>query len=165
MSYPVLLLRHSGEVIRSRTGPTCEYDFELTPRVDLQHWSAGKAHLIVWALAPASVPLFAAGPKGPLPFTRIRSKVSVYRQAALELDFASSQAGTTAALFDQPVGRTGTSSAVGWNQGSWLKPNANLPYNAKPTSCRIDTFPKSFPRFINGWCQKHNLLRLGATGH
>jgi len=161
----VLLLRHSDEVIRSRTGPTCKHDFELNPTAELQHPGVGEAHLVVWALAPASVPLFAAGSTGPIAFTRARSKVSLYRQAGPELDFASSQAGTTAALFDQPLGRTRTASAVGRNQGSWLKPSASLSCNAKPTSCRIATFPKNFPKSINGWCQKHNSRTLRATSN
>jgi hypothetical protein len=161
----VVLLRHRGEVIRSRTGATCEYDFELTPRANPQHQGAGEAHLVVWPLSPAGVPIFAAGTAGPLPITCTRSEVSVYRQAAPELGFARSQAGTTAALFHQPVGRTGAASTVGRNQGAWLRANVNLRCNATPIFCRIATFAKSFPRSINGWCPKHSLQRLRATGH
>jgi hypothetical protein len=161
----VLLLRHSDEVIRSRTGPTREHDFELTPTAEFQHPGVGQAHLVVWALAPASVPLFAAGSTGPIAHTRARSKGGLYRQADLELDFASSQSGTTGALLDQPMGRTRSTTGVGCNPGSWLKPSASLSCNAKPTSCRIVTFPKSFPRSINGWCRKHNSPTLRAINH
>ena len=165
MSYMVVLLRHRGEVIRSRTGPTREHDFELTPTDDLQHPGLGEAHLVVWALAPASLPLFAIGPTGPIPFSCARSQVCFYRQAALELDFTSPQTGTTAALFDQSLGRTRTPSAVGPNQGSWLRPNASLSCNAKPTSCRIATFAKNSLRSTNGWCRKYNPPTLWATSN
>jgi hypothetical protein len=164
VSYMVVLLRHSDEVIRSRTGPTREHDFKLTPRGEFQHPGVEEAHLVVWALAPAGVPLSAAGSPDPIAYTRAGSKVSLYRQASLGVDFASSQAGTTAALLDQPMGRTRTASAVG-NQGSWLKPSASFSCHAKPNSCRIATFPKNFPRSINGWCRRHNSRTLRATSN
>ena len=62
--------RHSDEVIRSRTGPRREPDVELTPTAEFQHAGIGEAHLVAWALAPASVPLFTAGSTGPIAYTR-----------------------------------------------------------------------------------------------
>ena len=155
----VLLLRHSAEIIRGRTGPTRERDNAVNREKSLRLRSLEGDHQSLWTIAATSLPLSAACSASQCSIGCSRPEKRFYRQAAPPFNRAGSSASTAGAHFHQRLGRTSPATAAGAIQIPWLR-DASQKCAAKSTICLIVMCPKRCYKFINGWCLSQNANQL-----
>src|SRR5215470_9598514 len=108
----VLRLRHSGEIIRGRTSPTCERDHPVTQAQNLCFAGPGRVDRALWAIPAAGLPVLATSSASRLTFSHSRRQERLHCETAPNLNCASSSASSATASFDQRVGRASPPSEV-----------------------------------------------------
>jgi hypothetical protein len=156
MTYIVLYIRQSDEVIPGRTSPTRECDDQFTPTTDLHFRGPGGAHRSLRLISQASLPLSATSSASGCATPCSRTQSGFHRQASSRVGDKGSEAGSTSTLFDQPVGSTGFAARTGPRSGSWLNPDASDNCFAKFIFCRIVMGRKNCLKFTAGWCRSRN---------
>jgi hypothetical protein len=161
----VLLLRHSAEIIRGRTGPTRERDPAVNPEEGLQLGGLAGDHQSFWIIAATSLPLSATGSAGQCSIGYPRAEKCLHRQVAPAIDRAGSSASAAGAHFHQRLGRASAATGAWAVQNPWLRTDASQKCVAKSTICLIVMCPKRYHKFINGWCPSQNADRLHRSTH
>jgi hypothetical protein len=156
----VLLLRHSGEIIRGRTGPTRERDDPVNRAKNLCSEGCSPDRQSLWNIAAASLSLPAASSASPCSVGDSSREKRLHRQVAPPFNRAGSSASTAPAHFHQRLGRAGPATGAGAIQISWLKTGASQKCVVKSTFCLIVMCAKRCRKFITGWCRSQNLNRL-----
>src|SRR6267142_2678286 len=156
----VLLLRHSGEIIRGRTGPTRKRDHPVNREKSLRLRSLERDHQSLWGIATTSLPLSAGGSASQCSIGYSRREKRLYRQAAPPFNRAGSSASTAGAHFHQRLGRTGFATPLGAMQIPWLRADASQECVAKSTICLIVMYSKRCHKFISVWCLSQNANQL-----
>src|SRR5215510_9168432 len=156
----VLLLRHSGEIIRGRTGPTRERDDPVNRARNLCSEGCGRDRQSLCSITATSLPLRAASSAGPCSASYSSREKRLHRQVAPPFNRAGSSASTAAAHFHQRLGRAGPATGAGAIQISWLRTDASHECVVKSTFCLIVMCAKRYHRFITGWCLSQNANRL-----
>lgn len=154
----VLLLRHSGEIIRGRTSPTREWDDSVTSARDFRFAGLDPNRLALPDLTAAGLPLLAASPASQFTFGCSRAEKGVHRQTASIFDRSGPSASSAAARFDQRLGRASAARGAQANPIPWLSPDASLKCIAKFIFCLIVMPIRGCLRFITGWCLKSNQI-------
>ena len=152
----VLLLRHSGEIIRGRTSPTCERDDPVAPARKLRFADLGRDRLALPAIQAAGLPVLTASSASRFTFGCSREEKCFHRQTASLFNRAGAPTRPTAACFDQRLGRASPASGAGAIQISWLNADASRACVAKSTFCLIVTCLRNSRKLITGWCPKQN---------
>jgi len=154
----VLLLRHSGEIIRGRTSPTRECDYSVTSARNLRFAGLDRNRLALPYLSPAGLPLLSASPASQFTLGCSRAEKGLHRQTASIFDRSGPSASSAGARFDQQLGRASTASGTQANPIPWLSPDVGLKCIAKFIFCLIVMPTRGCLRFITGWCLKRNQL-------
>ena len=147
----VLLVRHSGEIIRGRTGPTRERNDQFTRAKKLRCGGLSRDCRALRAVPPAGLPLPAASPASGFAFAGSGRESRLYRQTSAPINCAGPAASPTTALLHQFLGRASLASRSGPTQMPWLNPGASEACVAKFTIYPTVTSPRKCRRFIAGW--------------
>src|SRR3974390_2819329 len=100
----VVLLRHSDQIIRGRTGPTCEPDAQFTSATDLLFRGLESADRPLWVVPSAGLPLSPAGPAKRFATADPGSQSGFHGQTPAQFNLPSSPTSSAASLFHQPMG-------------------------------------------------------------
>lgn len=152
LTYMVVLLRHSEQVLRVRTGSTCECDGQFTQAQNLCPGGLELACRPLWHLASSSLPLPAAGPNRRCAAAGSRGQGRLYREIARFLDPTSSAAGSARTRGHQPVGGSVLATLLEPASRPWLNARTSAKSVAKINTCMIVSHLKNYRRFITGWC-------------
>ena len=161
----VFLLRHSGEIIRGRTGPTRERDDPITRKRSLQFRGCERDHRSLRTVATAGLSLPAASPTRQFPFDYPPGKMRFHGQTAPPFSRAGSSASSAAAHFDQRLGRASSATGAGAIQIPWLNADARPACVAKSTFCLIVMCSRRCHKFTTGWCPSRNLSPPNSPDH
>lgn len=159
MTYIVVYLRHSDEVIRVRTGSTCECHSQFTQEKGLAIRGFELAHRPLSHLPAPSVPLPPAGSNHPVTSACPRKEGGLYGQAFHSFNQASPTAGATAAFHHQPVGGPGLAPASQTTRGTWLNGEASQNSVVTINMCLIVWRLKKSLKFTTGWCRRWKQVR------
>ncbi len=152
MSYMVLPLRHSDQVIRVRTCTTCECDGQFTSAKGLTPKGPELAHRPIRPLAASSLSIPLPSPTSSRTFAGSGSEGSVYGQVAGFLDSTSSPAGSAGRWHHQPMGGGSVATVPRAASRPWLSAKPSAVSVVKANMCMIVCRRKSCRRFIIGWC-------------
>ena len=152
MTYMVVYLRHSDQVLRVRTSSTCECDGPFTQRKCLSPRGLELACHSLWHLTASGLPLFTPGSNGPWPIARARSQSCLHSQVACFGDSTRAPTRTARRLEHQPVGGGGSAALLELAQRPWLSARASAKFVAKINMCMTVSRQRNYCRFIIGWC-------------
>ena len=152
----VLFLCHSDQIFRGRTSPTCECHGQFTQEKDLPVQGFSPAHRALRPFSAASLPLPATGPESCFAAPSSRSQGRVYRQAGARAHRRSSSPGSTATLFDQPLGGPVFTAVSQPTQRPWLNGEASENSDAKFIILLIVTCPRKWLKFFDGWSRSRS---------
>src|SRR6266567_7925881 len=137
MTGMVLLLRHSGEIIRGRTSPTRERDDSVTPARNFRFADLDRNRLALPDLTAAGLPLLAASSASQFTFSCSRAEKGLHRQTGPIFDRSGPPTSSAAARFDQRLGRASSATGAQANPIPWLSPDESLKCIAKFIFCLI----------------------------
>src|SRR5512136_239851 len=104
MTYTVVFLRHSDQIIRGRTSPTRECNGQFAKEQDCFFGSFKAARPSLRTIPAASLPLFTPSAAVGFARTRARTEGCFHRESGAPTPCASPPPGTPPALSHQPVG-------------------------------------------------------------
>jgi hypothetical protein len=148
----VVYLRHKEQIVRVRTSPTCECDGQFTPPENLSLRGFRFAHCAIRHLAPPSVPLFSASPRGCRTGAGSRGQGCFYGEVTPLLDSPSPPASRGRTGRHQPVGGRSLEAVLALRSRPWTNVNLNAKFVVKINITMIVCHLKSCRRFIIGWC-------------
>ena len=151
VTYMVLFIRRSEQVLRVRTSSTCECNGQFAQAENLPR-GFELAHRQLWPLAPSSLPLSSTSPKRWWTATDSRSEECFYCQVAGFVDLPSPPASSARRPGHQPVGGRGTARLAQLASRPWLSASASTESVAKINMCMIVSRRKRYRKFITGWC-------------
>jgi hypothetical protein len=161
----VLLLRHSAEIIRGRTGPTRECDNPVNREKRLRLRGLEGDRQSFWVVATTSLPLSAARSASQCSIGYPGREKRFHRQVAPPVDCAGSSASAAGVHFHQRLGRASPATGAGAIQNPWLRADASQECVAKSTICLIVMCFKRCHKFINGWCLSQNAAQLKRSAN
>jgi hypothetical protein len=161
MTHTVLFIRHSGKVIRGRTGQTCESDVEIIAPTGLHFKGPRATRRPLRTVPKTGLSICRASSKVGFTIASARIQNGFHGQASPQFDPKGPAACSPSGAPHQRLGGVRAASGAGPGQRTWLSPNAKKNCAAKIIICRIVMCPKSYLKFTTGWYLKRSRRALG----
>jgi len=165
MTYMVLFLRHSDQVIRLRKSSACECDGQLAQKKDLSAKGLKPTCRQVRHLPASSLSLSTASPNHPPARACSRSKNGFYRQTFPVACPTSPPPGPARRQHHQRLGGRGAAAVFEPPPQPWLNGKTSAKSVAKTNMCMTACRRKKCPKFITGWSRRRTRTRVKKTPH
>jgi len=152
MSYNMLNIRQSGQSFFGNANATSQYgDSDVAAKaISQSHFVC--SHPSARGLSPASISLFAAGPKQSSTATDTGAANCLHSQSAPALDSAAPPTVPAATPPHQSCGYRGVATVARTTIHPWGKLSQAVLFHAFYFTKRIAMPQKSWPRFTSCWC-------------
>lgn len=165
VTYMVLLLRQSDQVIRLRKSSTCECDGQVAQTKDLSARGLKPTRRRLRHLPASSLSLLATGPSRAPADDGAGSKNRFYSQTFLFAGPTSPPPGPARRRHYQRLGGRGSAAVFAPAPKPWLNGKTSAKSVAKINLCMTACPRKKCRRSITGWSRRRMRIRVKSTPH